>query len=241
MSSDQASFRTATHAVFAGGYNQTYGAHNTVFSIDPFASTDSGSLVITDNAPLLEARGDCGGTSDLGMGYGYVTGGFTDANNFCAPLGSVERFSFSDDSWKSIAPLPTARADMAVVTIHGSVVTMGGERQPENICSIEQPEPGELTVPVDNVEQLNEANDKWDILTSLPHHRFRFAAAVYNNTVYTFGGQIAFQADCVCLKTTDEVAMYEAVLTDDSNVSGAFSFQNLSWLAVFLFGFLCAL
>lgn len=135
-------------------------------------------------------------------------GGFTHENDFCNPLDSVERYSLLGDTWLDIASLPTARADKAMVTYRGHTISMGGERQVENKCELESPSPGELTVAVDDVEVLNDDDTTWEQLEPLPEHRFRFAAVVFEDTIYTFGGQEEYDETCNCLKTVDEVVAY---------------------------------
>ena len=218
MVSDLAAFATETEAVFVGGYDNNYTAHSIVFGIDVAATNEEGVLAIREKAPLAQARGDFTAVVDMAGEYAYVSGGFTHENGFCNALESVERYNINQDSWEAVAPLPTARADKALVYFKEHVIAMGGERQPENICSVEQPEVGELTVPVDDVEILSHDGEEWIVLESLPDHRFRFAAVVYEDSIYTFGGQQGYDANCQCHKTTDEVVVYEADEDSQANV-----------------------
>jgi Kelch motif len=215
--SDLAAWATTTRAYFAGGYDATYTAQSRVFSID-VANFDLNAgatgVDVTDHASLIEARGDVAATVNMDTGYAYVSGGFTHANFFCEPLASVERYSVDGDTWISVASLPTARADKIMVNLEGHTISMGGERQAENICEMDNPSPGELTILVDDVEVLNEDDSTWTVLTDLPETRFRFAAVVFNDTIYTFGGQKPYDESCQCLKTTDEVVAYIDVGSD---------------------------
>jgi Kelch motif len=211
VASDLASWATKTHVFVAGGYDATYTAQSRVFSIDAENfDLNSGvtELVVIDNTPLIEARGDVAASVNLETGYAYVSGGYTHANDFCEPLASVERYSLEGDAWITVASLPTARADKVMVTLDGHTVSIGGERQIENICEIDTPSPGEMTILVDDVEVLNDDDSTWTILDNIPETRFRFAAVVFDNTIYTFGGQQDYDETCECLKTTDEVVTY---------------------------------
>ena len=139
----------------------------------------------------------------------HEIGGFTHENDFCSTLDAVERYSILGDTWIAVAKLPTARADKAMVTLEGHTLVIGGEKQIENKCELETPpSPGELTVAVDDIEVLNDDDSTWQKLDPLPEHRFRFAAVVHGNTIYTFGGQEAYDEGCNCMKTTDEVVTY---------------------------------
>lgn len=208
-SSDLGGWGTETHAFFAGGYDADYTALANVYSIDVAATEADNLLSIVDNGSLNTARGDVAATVNSGKGYAYVSGGFTHENNFCAPLESVERYSLPPgDTWISVASLPTARADKAMVTYMEHTIAMGGERAPDNVCNNVTLSPAEMSKAVDDIEVLNADDSTWQILTTLPEHRFRFAAVVYEDTIYTFGGQQAFDAECNCLKTLDEVVTY---------------------------------
>lgn len=206
--SDLASWGTETHAYFAGGYDADYTALTKVFSIDVDSFGETAEPEIRNHANLQTARGDVAATVNLDKGYAYVSGGFSHENDFCEPIASVERYSLPGDAWIEVAQLPTARADKVLVSYRGHTLAMGGERQVENKCDIDNPSPGELAVAVNDIEVLNDDDSTWDILTSLPEHRFRFAAVVYNDTIYTFGGQDAYNEDCNCLKTNNEVATF---------------------------------
>ncbi|CAB9519760.1 kelch-like [Seminavis robusta] len=205
--SDLAFWDNGTHAFFAGGYDVTYTALKQVFSLH---NLHIGAFTVTRLANLVEARGDAAGTIIHSSGYAYVGGGFTHENNFCAPLASVERYSLVDDSWMGVADLPDARADMVLVSLQDTVVAMGGERQVEDICDLVDPEPSDLVVAVDDVAVLEEMDTMWRSIDSLAVHRFRFAAVVHNDTIYSFGGQMAYDEECECLATTDEVIAYTA-------------------------------
>lgn len=62
---------------------------------------------------------------------------------------------------------------------------------------------------------------------SLPNHKFRFAGVAVNYTIYTFGGQSAFEEGCRCYPTTKDVVAY----VEGNNASGASS-AGLVWMSV---------
>jgi Kelch motif len=209
--SDLASFGTPSHAFFAGGYDQDYNASDSVYSLELSRFAELGEVEIVNHHPLLQGRGDISAT--IHQGYAYVSGGFSHENDFCEPLNTVERYSLEDNTWALVAPLPTARADKAMVTYQGHVLSLGGERQVKNKCELllngdHHFTPTELTVAVDAVEVLQDDDAEWEELDPLPAHRFRFAAVVFDNIIYTFGGQKDYEEDCNCLKTTDRIVTF---------------------------------
>jgi Kelch motif len=159
-----------------------------------------------------------------------VTGGFTHANSFCAPLTSSEQYNFDKQKWSVLDDLSIGRGDKVLVRVNDDTTTasdtqdddkhstqqriyaIGGERQIENICNVttdDTPEPGEETVPIDDVEYYNISTNQWTVIEKyLPKFRLRFAAVGYNNTIYTFGGQYAFNKTCQCFPTSNDVILY---------------------------------
>jgi hypothetical protein len=220
-----------------------YGALDRFYCIDVVASSAAGSIVITDKAPLETGRGDVAAAVDLENGYAYVSGGWTHKNDFCTPIGTAERYSIAANTWTEVANLPTPRADLVLVVLKEHVIAMGGERQPENICEIQKPDPGEMTVPVDDVEVMNHDGTEWNILTSMPDHRFRFAAVVIDDAIYTFGGQLPYEEICNCHATTDEVAVYKYLTVesvpgaaDEDTGSSSAAFANSQFAVIAAFG-----
>lgn len=189
----------------------------------------AGSITITDKAPLLFARGDH--TAVSLPGSAIVTGGFGEADSFCAPMVSVEQYDFEADSWTRIADLNQARGDKALVALGDHVFAMGGERPVLGICELDSPEPGEKTLAIDDLEMYHADDNEWvTLMEDLPSHRFRFSAVGYDNiqTVYVFGGQKDYDESCNCFVATDEVLTYTEqfsdnpeTVTDDSNSPAA--------------------
>lgn len=201
-------------AYFAAGYDFNYTAQSTVFAIDPIATGDLNDLVMAEVASLPTPRGDLTGvtaTDQDGTPYALVTGGFTHENGFCDPLATSERYDFSSDTWTDAADLLTGRGDKALVVLNDRVFAIAGERQIANICLVDKPEPGDGTVPIDDVEWYNSGTDEWTAIEDLTNHRFRFAAIGYEDEIFTFGGQLAYDDSCKCFKTSDEVTVYREI------------------------------
>ena len=206
--SDHASFTQDPYVFIAGGYDQNYTAYNTLARIDASTLGDS-SLVIDDMAPLGTARGDIFGAVSSSGQSAFVTGGFTDANGFCAPLGSTEEYNFAANKWTERPDLVNPRGEVVLVDVNNHLYALGGERQIEGICDSagDEIDPGEQTVATDEVEVYE--NQKWTVISDFPNHRFRFAAAVdKDGLIFAFGGQTAYDGACECFRTTDDIAIF---------------------------------
>jgi hypothetical protein len=209
--SDHAAFIKGPHLYVAGGYNGIYDALSDVFRIDAPASTVGGALIIETVTPLLEGRGDISGITADDGDFAYISGGFTDDNKFCEPLGTVERYEFSSDTWSNLPPLINARGEIALVELDDRLFSLGGERPIEGMCELlGELSVSELTVGTELVESYADGAEGWSIAASFPNHRFRFAAVAYTGgteLIYTFGGQTDYDDACGCFKTTDIVGI----------------------------------
>jgi N-acetylneuraminic acid mutarotase len=229
--SDCTGYAYNNHAYFVAGYNLTYGFKNTHFAIDTVKSLANHSLVIVDKAPIQLGRGDTASEINIEGTAAVVVGGFGASNTFCQAMSEVEIYDFAADSWSFTAPLITSVADVALANVDDHILTLGGERQIDNICNIANPDPGQKTIAVNNVEDLDlhpsSGAPQWVRIADFPEHRFRFAAVAYDdNVVYTFGGQNAYQLSCKCLSTSNEVVVYvqSNVTGNVSNVPGGAGF-----------------
>ena len=209
QTSDHASFSDRPGFLYAvGGYDATYTTKNANARIDTSVLTP---LTVDDMAPLMEARGDIYAASD--GSFAYMGGGFTDANGFCAPLTSAERYEFATNTWTSLPEMPNERGEVVFVASEGHIYAMGGERQIEGICDLTgTTDPGELTVGSELVESLED--DEWNLIQSFDDHKFRFAAVDVDGTIYAFGGQDGWDDDCECFATTTEIQVLGDGVTD---------------------------
>ena len=209
--SDHASFAHEPSFVFiAGGYNQDYTATDMLARIDT-TSLRNDSLTVELQAPLSTARGDIIGIASEDGISAFVSGGFTHANGFCAPLGSGEEYLFASNEWVSLPDLVNERGEVVLVELDEHLYALGGERQIEGYCTGagEGLDPGEKTVGTDEVEMYDQANNIWKIVSGFPDHKFRFAAAAgVDGLLYAFGGQTAHDTECQCFKTTSDVQVF---------------------------------
>lgn len=218
QTSDHGSFVHDEYMYIVGGYDANYTSLETTYRI-------SSNGTIEPRAVLDQPRGDV--TAVVHDSYAYVSGGFTHTNDFCQPLASVEEYTFSGDDWAAVAPMNIARAEKVLVSVPNSnrIYAIGGETHIENYCDTNVThDVGEQTVAVDNVEVYDGRN--WKVIYSLPNHKFRFAGVGVNDTIYTFGGQSAFEEGCQCYPTTKDVVAYVEVY----GASGASS-AGLVWMS----------
>lgn len=230
--SDNAGFglQATKEAIFVGGYNATYGMLNQVLAIDTVTSWNTKNLTLSLKAGLHVARGDVAAAIDQQETYAIVTGGYGPIDQFCEPLNITEYYNVSTNTWTIVAPLPTARSDLAAVEVNDRVYAMGGERSIPNICSVTSPTPGDRTLPVSTMQVFLVENNTWQNLSALPYHRFRWAAVGYDptNTIYTFGGQIPFDSSCMCLRTSNDIGIYHLGVGGNTSTSDISNNHNHS-------------
>lgn len=231
--SDHASFaQNPSYLFVAGGYDQNYTALDTLTRIDASTVNDD-TLSIQVMAPLITPRGDISGVAATDGESAFISGGFTHANGFCAPLGSNEEYIFASDQWRALPELVNERGEVVLVEVSDHLYALGGERQLEGLCDSpgDDIDPGEKTVATDEVEVYE--NGEWKVISDFPNHKFRFAAAADSNgLIYAFGGQTAFDNDCQCFRTVNDVAVFGQVVSS----SAPAVFQSLvSLITVALF------
>jgi len=89
------------------------------------------------------------------------------------PTFSIPLVRAVEDSWKTMAEMPTARSGLGVVTVNGKIYAIGGEN-------------GDATLRTN--EEYDPATNTWNTKASMPTARSRFAIAVYQNKIYVIGG-----------------------------------------------------
>jgi hypothetical protein len=211
-------------AFFAGGYDATYYFLDRVFAIDTDATLGNSTLVIVDKSPLLVARGDVSSVTNDDSTYAMVTGGFGPIDGFCAPERAVDIYDFQSDSWSAGTPVPIGRSDNALVELNALVFSVGGERQVDMICELDdasKPEPGEQTIPVEDVVVFDWGTRNWTLLPKLPDHLFRMSAAGVDeiSTFFVFGGQTGYDSDCRCFRASSNITVFK-VRTEDAMSPG---------------------
>jgi len=83
--------------------------------------------------------------------------------------------SQNQNSWTSLAPLPTARGELGVAVADGNIYAIGGFD-------------GNSQLNVN--EEYNPSTNEWATKSPMPTARSSFAIAVYNNKIYCIGGTV---------------------------------------------------
>jgi len=107
----------------------------------------------------------------------YAIGGRTGATPCSGgALATVERYNIETDTWSTVAPLPSARSDLAAVAHGGKIYVFGG-------CT------GFATI-LDDVDVYDPVTDSWSTAPAdMPTARASmYGAAAKGNTIYVVGG-----------------------------------------------------
>jgi len=217
QSSDFAAFSQDDKVYLIGGYDPYYTALDQVTVID---MSDFDNVKYSDGTKLASARGDI----DVALldGNVYVSGGFTHENYWAAPKNSVEKYSVDTQQWSEIDSLNQERGDKQLVGLHGKVYAIGGETKIDTTGPVEElPELGARSEVLDSVEVLDPHEDvhaglaEWRVLAGMPSQLFRFAASEWDvkdeesGYIFVFGGQVEYDSDCKCFRTTDKVMVFD--------------------------------
>lgn len=198
-----------------GGYDQFYTALDNVTVVD---MSDMDAVAYSDGPRLRTKRGDI--DAAVVDGAVYVSGGFTHENDWAHPLNSVERFDPAVGQWSTVDALNDERGDKQLVALGGRVYALGGEQKVDvsGVPAAELPELGARSELLDSVEVLDPAEDvhgglaQWRSLAGMPGQLFRFAAAEWEadgEFIFVLGGQVAYNVDCKCFRTTDKVMVFD--------------------------------
>lgn len=111
----------------------------------------------------------------------YVVGGRAnviraDGSQIQTNLVNLEVYNPDDDSWSTLAPLPTASGGLAAAALKGKIYVFGGEQWTP-----------EQKVFADSWE-YDIQHDHWTALPDLPTARHGLAAVAVNDSVYVIGG-----------------------------------------------------
>jgi len=79
----------------------------------------------------------------------------------------------ADDSWETMAEMPTARSGLGVAVVDGKIYAIGGQDRNSQL---------------DINEMYNPATNSWVSKQPMPSARSRFGIAVFENKIYVMGG-----------------------------------------------------
>lgn len=105
----------------------------------------------------------------------YAIGGSDGAS----PLSTVERFNETGMRWESLAAMPTARSNLAVLEREGRLYAIGGTNGGQVLGT---------------VECFDEKGEQWRALPPMPTARGGLAAATTHFHLYAIGGREGFQS-----------------------------------------------
>ncbi len=143
------------------------------YVLDYAAFEAGGSPTWTAAAPLPNPRHHMG--SAVLNGRVYAVGGQLGYYGTAVPQASVHAYDPVADVWEARAPLPLARANLAVIAHEGRIIVLGGEFDPPN---------GN----VDDVTAYDPTADTWTELTPLPAERkVGVAGSLDGDLYYTTG------------------------------------------------------
>jgi hypothetical protein len=149
---------------------------------DYAAPPDGDMSVNTSDSPMNSSRVLFGSATDEnhliyaigGIGSGS-NGGGGDGGGTDAPLSSVEYYTQSTDTWKSVKSLPqTLYSEAAVADGAGHLFTFGGVDATGNIT--------------ETVYRYTISTNTWDTVTSMPIAVRNSAAVLANGKIYVLGG-----------------------------------------------------
>jgi hypothetical protein len=203
----------------AGGYSAVnYVALNRLVAWNVTSNTFS------NKTSMSHARGDLGGamvTTKSNKTMMYTLGGFTDLNEYCSPLATVERYDIAANVWYSVADMLKSRGDLGAALLNQRIYTVGGETKTPTYCTNNvREDASSASLTVNDVESYDPNNnyfisnpfsssdstpwiDENDLFQSL----FRSWAAAWpgTNTLYVFGGQQAYNQTCDCYLSSNNV------------------------------------
>ncbi|KAL7427631.1 hypothetical protein ACHAXH_000653 [Discostella pseudostelligera] len=235
--SDFTAFTDETKNVvyLVAGYDSFYTALDTVTMVD---MSDMENISFSNGPSLKGERGDID-SAVVDSRYVYVSGGFTHENNYSNPLNTVEMFDLETYTWSDVDALNQERGDKQLVSLDGKVFALGGEEKLDvsgTVNEEELPELGARSEVLDTVEVLNPMDDgngaQWVKLADMPAQLFRFAAAKWKDEaedeaevvedhhhdhgyIFVLGGQVGYDAECKCFRTTDHVMVMDVSLAED--------------------------
>ena len=187
---------------------------------------------------MTTARGDLGSamvTTKSNKTMLYTVGGFTDLNDYCSPLATVERFDIAANAWFSVANMLKGRGDMGVALLNQRIYTVGGETKTPSYCTNNiREDASSASLTVNDVESYDPNNnyfisnpysssdstpwvDENDLFK--PLYRSWAAAWPATNSLYVFGGQDAYNQSCDCFKSSNIAYGFVATNTKGSSAS----------------------
>jgi N-acetylneuraminic acid mutarotase len=133
------------------------------------------------------------------------------------PINNSWEYDPVADSWKALAPMPTARTAAAAAAVGGKIYVIGGAsvHPGQKIVALGP------TVPhrsLDTNEVYDPATNTWATRTTAPTARNHAAIGVVNGKIYIIGGRVG-AANTTTASNTNVVEVYDPA-TDNWGVAG---------------------
>ena len=150
-------------------------------------------------------------TAQAGLnGKIYLFGGFAAVPGKPGYLPTADAWEYApaNDSWRALAPMPTARGAAAAVAVNGLLYVVGGAGMHPGVA----PAPFGFSgahQSLDTVEEYNPGSNTWRVRAALPTARNHFSAlAAVDGKIYAIGGRVGsvFIRDA---DSTDLVEVYD--------------------------------
>lgn len=216
LTSDAAAYASDNTVHLIGGYKQDYEALSQVTVVD---MSDLTNIQFTKGVPIDTPRGDINVVEVEDGSALMISGGFTHLNDFSAPLNSVEKFQFDSQTWGPVDALNEERGDKQLINLNGKIYAMGGEGRVDASGPVPDEALAAITmgsIVLDTVEVLDLTAGKdgdeveWKTQGDMPSSLFRFGASGWNEEViFVFGGQVGFETECECFRTTEKVLVFD--------------------------------
>lgn len=153
---------------YGGSNNNEY--LSTVEEYDPVADA------WTQKADMPTARwGHPGGVVN---GKIYAIGGYNGKPGETGCISTVEEYDPVTDTWKTKAPMPTARVYHTSCVVNGKIYVIGGGIGTDNIYR--------------TVEEYDPETDTWTTKADMPTPRACFTCSALNGKIYAIGGVLDF-------------------------------------------------
>jgi len=218
-----------------GGFNQVYEALSQVTLVDVSdlgVGGGGGGITYKEGVPINTPRGDIFAVAmDDDKSTIMISGGFTHLNGFSDPLNSVEQFTFGSQEWGPVDALNEERGDKQLIRLNDKVYAMGGEGRVDASGPATEEDVDALaaitlgSVVLDTVEVLDltaeDGEMEWVTEGDMPSSLFRFGASAWTaaaedgseedggGVIFVFGGQVGFEAECECFRTTEKVLVFD--------------------------------
>jgi N-acetylneuraminic acid mutarotase len=133
------------------------------------------------------------------------------------PVNNTWEYDPGADSWKALAPMPTARTAAAAAQVDGRIYVFGGAsvHPGHKLVGLGPTTPHRS---LDTVEMYDPQTDKWEARTPAPTARNHAAIGVVNGKIYIIGGLVG-SAVILTGSNTNVVEVYDPA-TDSWGAAG---------------------